>query len=235
MRQHFHCEICPEYGSLPLITECGECNQSLFLMCPHDGFHDGRYICETCTERLSTQLTVCTFHGKIMTFFCLNCERGVCADCLLRSSGHDGHSFEQLEKLYHQRMELVTKKLDELTAAYKSRDEDNKRVSKNLEMITANEMELIAEVDALAESAKGDIRRSVRDRKELLLAKLKQPIKKELYRHDWEKRINSLSKTEFIQKYAETVGQISQQMPPVIGAPHELVECHNIIWFDIFF
>lgn len=228
LREHFHCEICPEYGSLPLMTECGECNQSLFVMCTHDGFHDGRYICQTCAERLSAQFTVCTFHGKIMAYYCVNCERGVCADCLIRSSGHDGHTFEQLEKLYQKRMELVTKKLDELTAAFKSRDEDNKRVSRNLEMITANEMELVAEVDALAEAAKADIRRSVRERKELLLAKLRQPIKKELYRQDWEKRINSLSKTEFIQKHAETLGQISQHMPPAIEAAHELVECHNI-------
>ncbi|XP_062555348.1 uncharacterized protein LOC134220336 [Armigeres subalbatus] len=229
LRENFHCETCPEYGALPLIAQCGECNQNLFLNCPHDGFHDGaRYICTDCAERLSNNFPICTFHGKLVTYYCLNCAKGLCMECVLRSNDHTGHNYGDLEKIYRQLRDHVTKKLDELSERFKSREEDRKRVARNLEMITANEQELVTEVAALAESAKCDIRDAVAERKEELTAQLAKPIKKTMDRRDFDAKVNSMSKTELIQKHVGIVKEISQQMPDPVGQAHELVECHNI-------
>lgn len=228
-RENFHCETCPEYGALPLITQCSECNQNLFLMCPHDGIHVGaRYVCNSCAEKLSNQLLSCTSHRKSVAYYCFNCVKGLCADCVFLTKVHNGHSYGDLNKIYNQLRDNVTKKLDELSERFRCREENNKRVSKNLEMIMANAQELLMEVDNLAETAKGDIRDSVKERREELAAKLAKQVKKTMDRKDFEAKVNSLSQTAFIQKHAGLVKEIDQEMPEPIGQPHELVECHNI-------
>ncbi|XP_021707621.1 E3 ubiquitin-protein ligase TRIM37-like isoform X2 [Aedes aegypti] len=205
--------VCAGCGSWSGLTvSCSKCCKICCIAC----LNGSELLCRKCqnepsdvstttgkTERPGQSVDLCPIHSKLYSIYCYNCNETICGTCVEPEQPHDSHYICSLNVVYR---ESVAKIEANLTAAGKLHAELQTHTAKyrrNLELLEKELSGGLGRIDALAESSRMHMSRSLTARKKSVEEKMEIPVLYGAVLENFRRKTDRLSKKEFMQQFAE--------------------------------
>lgn len=180
------------------------------------------------TERPGQSVDLCPIHSKLYSIYCYNCNETICGTCVEPEQPHDSHYICSLNVVYR---ESVAKIEANLTAAGKLHAELQTHTAKyrrNLELLEKELSGGLGRIDALAESSRMHMSRSLTARKKSVEEKMEIPVLYGAVLENFRRKTDRLSKKEFMQQFAEL--SVESNELTKIPMDLELQEVEDVGW-----
>ncbi|XP_058448181.1 uncharacterized protein LOC131428321 [Malaya genurostris] len=156
---------------------------------------------------------LCTLHSLPLILFCLSCNCCICETCAFRNGLHSNHSFQNVAKLYDNKLERISQELASVTAYLERNGQIIQSIERSIEVVKSSKSRKLQELSRLLHSEAECVERQI-NRKLTLLEDQKDAIANEIFRvtsayNKLETELKACSKPELLTKDSEFLRRCS--------------------------